>query len=261
MIKKKDKNKLASLKTLANKIYESALTEAESLNQGEITESKIRAMAEIGRRIMFIWCLGNLLSEVINEVLIASAEKLKIKAEEVSALIPPLKTPLFEAQANLHGLKRKIVEGGYWEKLHQDPAKALIEIEQDQDLHIAIEDYSKKFGWTTVLNMVGEDPSVEQVIDQVLHLVDENKTKSKELPADKDLIFLIEAASTIAYLRQSGVEYFSIYSRPAMKMFKRLAEQLDLAYEELLNLNLEEMIAGVKGTELKSLASKRNNDN
>lgn len=57
-IESNDKNKLATLKKLADGIYTDSLKTAERLSVENPTENNVREMAESGQRIMFPWCFG-----------------------------------------------------------------------------------------------------------------------------------------------------------------------------------------------------------
>ncbi|MCL4279221.1 MAG: hypothetical protein KJZ60_05970, partial [Ignavibacteriaceae bacterium] len=260
IIESKDKEKLALLRKLTNEIYDTSLAVSEKISEAEPNEINVREMAESGQQIMFPWCFGYILSEVFDEFLIPAADKAGINREDISALIPPFKTPLIEAQDNLRLIKKVLEDKGHWNLLLEDSTKAINEIQKDEQVSKLIQEHSFKYGWTNIMNLVGEDPNIEQVIDQITHIPSQ-QTHITNSVADEDFEFLIQCASTTAYLRQTGVEYFSIYSRYAQKLLGLAANKIGITYRELLDLNLNEIIDGVNGKDVKEIVKRRANDN
>jgi phosphoenolpyruvate synthase/pyruvate phosphate dikinase len=150
-------------------------------------------------------------------------------------------------------------ERGFWKILLEDSEKAIEQIREDKEVSKLTQEHANKYGWTTIINLAGEDPSLEQVIDQITHIPainnHEHTTKT-----EKELAFLIECAAATGYLRQTGVEYFSIYSRYAMKLLRATAQKLGITYRELLDLNLNEIIAGINGADVKKIIEHRTGD-
>lgn len=260
IIESKDKEKLVTLRKLADEIYDTSLSIAEKLSKPEPTEINVREMAEAGQQIMFPWCFGYILSEVFDEFLIPAADRAGVKREDISALIPPFKTPLIEAQDNLRLIKKVLEEKGYWSTLLEDSVKAIAEIQKDKQIIELVQSHSTKYGWSTIMNLIGGDPNVEQIIDQITHLPPQH-THVVNHEANGDLEFLIQCASTTAYLRQTGVEYFSIYSRYAQKLLGSAANKIGITYRELLDLNLNEITNGINGQETREIVKRRANDN
>lgn len=259
IIESNDKNKLVTLKKLADDIYADSLKRAEQLSLEKPTENNVREMAELGQHIMFPWCFGYILSEVFDEFLIPAAENAGIKLEDISSLLPPFRTPLMDAQDNLRSIKKVLEEKGFWKILLEDSGKAVEQIQKDAEVSKLIKEHSSKYGWTTVINLAGEDPSLEQIIDQITHIPALNHQKHTPKTI-KELSFLIECAESTAYLRQTGVEYFSIYSRFAIKLFQAASKKLGITYRELLDLNLGEIIAGINGGDVKEIIKRRTGD-
>ncbi len=261
IIENEDRTKLSKLKSFVNKIYKISLKESVQLVKLDPTSENVRKMAESGRRIMFPWCLGFMLSEVFDEFLTSATAGIDIKPEEVTALVPPPKTPLFESQKSLAKIKEKLQISGHWSRLLEDSNQALKLIKKDKQIMGLIAEHTKKYGWLSILNLVGEEPTVEDVIEQVTNVSpysEEKKQIKKKL--NKDLAFLVELAKVVFYLRQTGVEYFSMYSRDAITLFKKAAKQLDISYRELLDLNMDEVMKGLDGSDVKDLIKKRKGD-
>lgn len=191
--------------------------------------------------------------------MIPAAEKAGIKREDISSLLPPFRTPLMDAQDNLRSIKKVLEEKGLWKILLEDSGKAIEQIRKDTEVSKLVKEHSNKYGWTTIINLAGEDPSLEQVIDQITHIPALNH-QDHTTKTEKELSFLIECAAATAYLRQTGVEYFSIYSRYAIKLLKAAAQKIDITYRELLDLNLNEIIAGVNGEDVKKIIKHRAGD-
>ncbi len=259
IIDSKDKEKLVTAKKLADDVYKRSLKLSKELSKEEPTPENVRKMAEIGQHIMFFWCFGYLLSEAFDEFLLPTAESAGVKPEDISSLVPPFKTPLFEAQDNLRLIKKVLEEKGYWDTLLKDSAKAIELIKKDVDTLALINSYTETHGWTNVMNLMGEDPSVEQIIDQITHIPPLNNPVEQSIKS-ADLSFMIECSAITAYLRQTGVEHFSIYSRDAIKLFKLVAKKIDISYNELLDLNLNEIIGSLNGVEVKGLIKNRDGD-
>ncbi|MFA6414481.1 MAG: PEP/pyruvate-binding domain-containing protein [Candidatus Paceibacterota bacterium] len=260
IIENQDREKLLKLRALANDVHATVIAETKRICAGNPTAGSVRAVAEAGRHIMFAWSFGYLLSEVLDEFLIPAATAAGVKAEDISALIPPFQTPLSEAQDSLRNLKKVLEEKGYWNTLLQDSTVALTEIKKDSEMCTMIEAHTKQHGWTTMMNLVGEDPSIEEIVDQITNLTQKNEHRELASGHNSKLSFLIDFAASTAYLRQTGVEYFSIYSRDAKNLFKQAARKLNITYRELLDLNLDEITNGLDGSSVKEIISRRVGD-
>lgn len=237
----KDEEKLGTLNSLADSIYKTALTEISRLAILEPTAKNITEAAEAGCQVLFPWFLGVLMSEVIDEFLTPVAVRVGIGLENIPALILPFRTPLQEAQGNLLNIKKKL--------------------EDNKDITSLIERHIEEYGWTGIINLTGQPPTKRQLLDQIMNLPTTSNTHPKAVRAnDANLAFIIKCAETIAYLRQSGVEYFSIYSRDMMVLLKKTAVILNILYEELLDLTLEEIASGLGGSDVKKLVVKRRGD-
>lgn len=258
LIESNDREKLEALKRQAHRIYDESLATARKHSSREAETASVRNIAEAGRAIMFPWCFGYLLSEVFDEFLIPAATKEGIAEQDISSLIPSFETPLSKAQENLRSIKSLLVERGHWDALLEDSVKGVSAIRADGEALARIEEHAREYGWTTILNLVGDDPSVEEVIDQITHLPAENHVDAPQVP--ENLAFLIACASTTAYLRQTGVEYFSIYARYAQTLLKKAAAKKGVEYRRLLDLNLDEIIAGVEGASVTETLARRAGD-
>jgi phosphoenolpyruvate synthase/pyruvate phosphate dikinase len=256
----KDSNRLSDLKNLAQEIYTRAIPETERLAKQDVTEETFMQIAERGREIMFPWCFGYILSEVLDEFLLAAAEHEGIAAEDISHFLPPLRTPLMESQESLRDLKIEIEAKGYWDLLKNDATKTIQSMKKDMLISKHITDHAKKYGWVNVFNLLGTDSTFEQIVDQITFLQDSSEEVSNSKKLSAEFSFMLECAATTAYLRQSGVEYFSIYSQQALPYFKKTAEKLQLEYMQFLDLNLSEIISGIQGNDVKAIVERRAGD-
>jgi phosphoenolpyruvate synthase/pyruvate phosphate dikinase len=258
IIESNDIERLGVLKEVAAEIYRNAIPETKRLSELDPTAENVRAIAKEGQKIMFPWCFGYLLSEVFDEFLIPAAEKVGIKPEDIPPLVGQLETPLFAAQKELRKIKAQLENSGYWGVLLEDHEKALSLIGKDEVLVNQITKYISDYGWTTVVNLMGENPTLEQVIEQITHLSVEHEFTEVSIP--EEISFLIECAKTTAYLRQTGVEYFSIHSRDAMNMYKKAAEKIGITFEKLRDLNLNEIEFAIQGENVSDLVLGRKGD-
>ena len=262
IIQNKDIDLLKTFRNLSDDIHTRNIAVAKKLSSKKPTKENVKTMAEAGREIQFLWCLGYLLSEVLDDFLIPAAEFVGVDKSDVASLIFSPETPLKDAHKQLHKLKKSLKKNGYWDALLENPEKSIIQIKRNQILLREIENYSQKFGWTAMLNLIGKDPSIEEVIGQIITLPPENNVVSNERGSySSDFTFLLEVADSVAYLRQTGVEYFSIYSRYATDILKRVAVEINISYEELLSLNLNEIIGALEGVDVNKNIKNRMNNN
>lgn len=250
-----------SFVNFANDLYQKSLDRSrQSLNIKNESDF-ITEVAEIGKDIMFPWFLGWLFCEVYESHLQNIADKNGISSEKISEYIPLISTPLMEQQGELRSLKQTLIKKGIWEDLKIDPRKVIDSIKQDNDLSETFDDHLKKYAWIQILNFLGEDITIENLLDQMTHLNDQEKQHEKPVVPSSFEYYAI-VSSRLSYLRQTGAEYFSIYTQIVLPRIKEIASSLKLSHRELLEF-LPSEIDELLGQEINSdeILTKRKNDN
>jgi phosphohistidine swiveling domain-containing protein len=258
ILSRNDEALLDTLKQTVDSVYKSALDRLEELKDVEVSTGLTEEIAILGQRMMFPWCLGYLMSEVFDEFLVAGADFAGIKSEDIPNLLPHFVTPLTKSMDEQREIKELLINKGYWDILIEDSERAINAIKGDAETLQVIEAYRVKYGWLPILNLVDEMLTIEGVIVQLTNLQKESARESHIIP--ESMNFLMKVASTTAYLRQTGVEYFSIYSYQAIPLFKKVAQKIGITYEQMLDLKVEEIISGFEGIDLKNISDKRAGD-
>lgn len=262
LVEKKDITTFNEMRAMSDEIFASTIKEIKSLDPNTVTPEVINQVSEIGRKIMFPWTFGYQVAKVFDDVLSEAAQKAGVPPEDISALMPEYDTPLMQSQKKLREIKATLQDKGYWVKLLENSEEAVLGIQADADVNKLIQDYSVEYSWVGIMNLVGGDPlTTEQVIEQVTHLQDKHDEKTTQRNIDPDFRFLVDAAANAGYMPQLGVEYYAMYSQDAIPFYQNAANQLGISYRELLDLNLDEIIAGLKGNDVKKLVARRQNDN
>ncbi|MEI6627755.1 MAG: PEP-utilizing enzyme, partial [bacterium] len=202
IVDKNNESRIALLKKVANNIYRQSLARAKLLSVKKPTVQNFKELVDIGCDIMFPWCLGYVASEVFDKTLIATAKVAGVKREDIFKIVPVIKTPMAGAQKSLRVIKKIMEQKGYWKFLLADANKAVIRIKKDKKVLSLIKTHSQEYGWLSVANLVGESPSLEQVIDQITHLSsNSNKHQVVKFRKSKKFSLMLNLTSVISYLR------------------------------------------------------------
>ena len=255
---KNDEATVQKLTEMADSVYKTSLDRLTELQTQEISAENVKEVFLLGQKIMFPWCFGYLLSEVIDEFLVAEATLAGIPLENISGMLPHFVTPLMQSQDEQRQIKKILIAKGYWNLLLEDSSKAIKTIKDDAEVFEMIEKYRTTYAWLPIFNLLYEELTIENILLQLAGLADEPKRDSHTIPPSMALI--MKAASAVAYLRQTGAEYFSIYSYQAIPVFEKTSRKLGIAYTEMLNLVLEDVLAGFAGTNVKEISDRRADD-
>jgi phosphoenolpyruvate synthase/pyruvate phosphate dikinase len=261
LVAHKDISPFQEMRKISDEIFSQSITEIKAMDPNIVTPDIIRNVSEIGRKIMFPWTFGYTVMKIFDELLTAAAEKSGFPVEKIAALMPEFDTPLMESQKKLREIKISLKEKGYWDKLLENLETAVSDIQSDSVVSSQIDNYSENYSWVGIMNLIGERLTTEQVLEQVSHLADKQYEKQESIEVDDNMKFLVEAAAIAGYMPQLGVEYYAIYSQFAMVFYKNVAKELGITYKEFLNLNLDEIEAGLNGADVKNIIAKRQDDN
>jgi hypothetical protein len=261
LIGHKDMAPFNEMRKISDEIFSQSITDIKSMDSNNVTPEIITQVSEIGRKIMFPWTFGYQVQKVFDELLTTAAQDSGIPLEKISTLMPEYDTPLMESQKKLRGIKTMLKDLGYWDRLLENPELAISAIKDDSAVNTELNDYSENYSWVGIMNLVGDRLTIEQVLEQITHLVDKKHEEKESFDIDENMKFLVDAAATAGYMPQLGVEYYAIYSQYAMVFYKNAATQLGITYREFLDLNLDEIIAGLKGSDVKNIIARRQNDN
>lgn len=249
-----------SFVNFANDLYKKSLDRSRQSLSIKNDSDFVNEVAEIGRDIMFPWFLGWLFCEVYESHLQDIANKNDISSEKISEYIPLISTPLMEQQGELRSLKQSLIEKGIWEDLKIDPQKVINSIKQDNDLSETFNNHLKKYAWIQILNFLGEDITIEHLLDQMTHLNDQEK-KHEKPTVPSSFEYYTTVSSRLSYLRQTGAEYFSIYTQIVLPRLKEVASSVRLSHREILEFLPSEIIK-ILSQEIRSdeILAKRKDD-
>ena len=242
-INKKDMDFFDAFVDFANDLYRKSLKRSEDALAISDDKKFVLEVASIGREFMFCWFLGWLFCEVYESRLESEAITSNISVEKISEYIPLISTPLMGQQEKLRELKKVLIEKGVWEKLKEDSAQAVESVKSNADLMSLFDKHLKEFSWIQMLNFLGDDITVENLIDQMTHLNDKSEKHSEGLNTPESFAYFATVASRLSYLRQTGAEYFSIYTQIVLPRLKNIASSLGLSHRELLEFLPEEINA------------------
>jgi phosphohistidine swiveling domain-containing protein len=245
----------------ANNLYKTSLDRSNRALEIKDDKDFINEIAEIGKGIMFPWFVGWLFCEVYESHLEQAAAKNGISSDKISEYIPLISTPLMEQQGELRVLKQDLLEKGIWETLKTDPHKVVEYINQDVTLASVFNDHLKKYAWIQILNFLGDDITLENLLDQMTHLSDQ-ENRHEKAPAPSSFEYHAIVSSRLSYLRQTGAEYFSIYTQIVLPKLKKIAYSLGLSHREILEFLPSEINKLLSNTvEPARILDRRQNDN
>ncbi len=225
----------------SNNLYSRSLKQSEEAVGLASDKEFFAELVRIGENMMFPWFLGWLFCEVYDPLLHEAARRCGIIDEKISEHIPLIRTPLMDQQAELRSLKQLVVDKGIWEKLKENPAAVVAAIEGDNHLASLLEKHIKQYAWVQIFNYLGDDISIENILDQMTHLNEKPAAGESTTSTPTDFSYYAAAASSLSYMRQTGAEYFSMYSQMIMPRLKGLAQSGGLAYAEFLELVPQEI--------------------
>lgn len=261
LIDKKDMVPFEEMRKISDEIFSQSIADIKRMDPNEITSETISQVSEIGRKVMFPWTFGYSVQKVFDELLTNAAQNSGIPLEKISTLMPEYDTPLMDSQKKLREIKTMLKDAGYWDRLLEDSDSAISAIKADDAVVAELENYSENYSWVGIMNLMGERLTVEQVLEQITHLIDKKHEEKEIIDIGDDMKFLVDAAATAGYMPQLGVEYYAIYSQYAMAFYKNAAKKLGITYREFLDLNLNEILSGLEGKDVKSIIARRQDDN
>ncbi len=216
---------------------------------------------DLGRTIIFPWCLGALFAYRLDETLLAEAQKEGIAASEVSSLIQPVDTLLIQQQKQARVIKQRLQEQGLLPQTPEGVDTALLTIQSYPTIRKEIQAHVVEYGWIEMANFVGETLTPKKLLEQLLtlpHVTTIHHPSTK--PSSPIIRFLVEIAKPISTTRQLSAELFSMFAYQTRPFLQKIAEKLGLDDKDILSLTPEEVLQGLKSEkqdDLKKLAQKR----
>jgi phosphohistidine swiveling domain-containing protein len=247
----KDEAFFKNVVSVANSIYLPAAEVGESIQNAEPTLENFQKFAQYAKKINFLWALGaGHFIEAAEELLQESVVKESFPADRVLDIIPKLITPLSARHEELT-LLQKEVEG-----------KTLDEIKSDSVLLEKLNDHVKRYRWIEIFNFIGQPLTLERLYEEVSHM----KASHTEMPPlaieiPTELRWRAECLSNCGYVKQTGAEYFNIYSEKVIPFLQKVASAIGVTYSEMMSLNVFEVEDALRkevtAEELKTRAKKR----
>lgn len=222
--------------------FKSAVKFAESFEvDKENLHNDFEKIVKHARRMMFFWCLGWLFSETFTDTLKMAASDQGISESDIHNYIPQLDTPLIRQQSELEKLKKMLDSAGIWDLLKHDSESAIKEINKSPELSTKLNEHIKEYEWIEVINWIGERFTLAKLLDQMTYL---NEKKHKKMNIPDPFILYAEVAQRIAYLRQAGSEYSSMFENKTLPVIAAIAEKAKVSARDMLNLLPDEFFEG-----------------
>ena len=240
---------------IADSEFKSVLEYAHTLPSKKTTPEDFWEFVEVARKINFLWFLGaEQFSEAaqakLSDVVVAES----FPPEKVSEIIPKFNTPLNDQYKEVLELKKEISK------------KTLSEIKNDPVLFAKFQNHITRYGWIEMSNFVGKPFTIEKLYEQITHAKGEDIEKAENnIEISENLAFHAQCFSQCGYVRQAAAEYFFMLVEKALPYLQKIAEQLDLTYEEFLLQRDIEILDALKGNvrsaDLKANAKRRQSMN
>ncbi|MCG3769907.1 MAG: Chondramide synthase cmdD [Nitrosomonadaceae bacterium] len=224
-------------KEVTDRVLNDALARVDELSSASISSETFEKIDRVLNDINFIWLLGA--GYFVVEAEARLQEKViekQVPAELVLQLIPTFKTMFTEQQDDV-GMLRKLAHG-----------KTKQEIIKDKNIMDKVDEHIQQFAWIETANFIGGPFTKESLIDLVVSLSgsDHHVTNTEYIP-DEELSFHLSVMSISGYIKQICAETFSKASFMIRPFFERLAQQMEISYQDLINLSRNEIRAYLEG--------------
>ncbi|OGI21020.1 MAG: hypothetical protein A3J06_03150 [Candidatus Moranbacteria bacterium RIFCSPLOWO2_02_FULL_48_19] len=235
-------------------------TDALANREKPLSES-LTAAIEQAKRLMFYWALGWMFSESFGSILKAQADKSGIPDDRIAGCIIQPVTPLVDQKMEAKKLKGILKRNGLWQDKPKKIPQMIETIGGSPKMIKIFGDHIKKYEWIQILNWVGEKFSLEKLLEQMIYLKEEERGKVF-FPVPSSFEKTAKIAGCIAYLRQAGAEYSSMFENKVLPFLSSFAKKNSVSDRELLHLVPEELFEGDNiSPQARKKIKKRKNDN
>ena len=232
----------------AEKEFKILIKETESLVKAKPTGTNFKKFKTIADKMMTYWCLGFLLSEAIDPVLMERTFATGIGQSDVQDLIPKISSMVLDQKKDLERLYKELKSRKLEKILGKQSDKLIEKIEGDKKLSKIFNSHLDKYGWIEMINYIGNPLTLERILNQMSSSIESFGKKKKiknNTKISSEIKNLLKISSCISYVRQAGAEYSSVLHFKLLRFLKDSAKELGLSYRQMLNLTSEEVIAGL----------------
>ncbi len=251
-IETKNKVFFKKMISISDEIFEETVNVGIKLRSENPTPENFDTFVRAAKRLNFLWLIGathlvNAAEAKLQDVVV----KESFPAEHVLDIVPKVITPLYYRHHELVQLKKEIGN------------KTLSEIQKDKKLNKKFQEQVEKYCWIEVFNFIGAPLTLERLYEQLEHMENTSETPPyvPKKPISKDLAFRAQCMRDCGYVKQGGVEYFSIFAERVLPFLNAVAKKLGIKYSEFISLSVPEISDALKGhistNELKARAKRR----
>lgn len=244
-VEQNDKVFFERITALALKEFEQVEIESRQLIEASRSQTVWNSYLHLGQRLMFSWCLFVLFSYCLDEALMIKVKEEGIGPQDISSLIPPVRTLLTEQREAARALREYLKDHALLPSTKEEVTSSLQAIKDNPEAWSKLQAHLDAFGWIEMANFIGEPMSAEGCLQHLLNLSDDVPVEKKTHKVSPALTFLTESAAQISLIRQLSAEYFAVFSYRTRPFLQKIADDLGLGYRELLRLLPEEMEGGL----------------
>lgn len=223
-------------------IFEEAIALAHELKDTEPTPERIHQITTMGRRILFSWCFGYMLSEVFDSYLLEQADKEGVSQLDIANLVPSFETGLFAQRKEMIALRSILEQKDLLQHIQKDIDMVVRAIQDDKILFEEIHKHIKTYEWIEVINFRDSRFSIERLLEQISDYEEGIQDEVPQYITSEYFSYLLTCASKISYNRQIAAERFSEYTALLIPFLYKTSELLGVSYKDMLNLVPEEII-------------------
>jgi phosphohistidine swiveling domain-containing protein len=214
----------------AQKTYDEAIEWADALDHSSYSdEETLKYIWEFGRKIIFFWCSGWILSLAFDHLAKESPEKFEI-LQSIDPKQIEANTPLSRQKVAMKRLHDLLQE----KRLLQESINIERALEEHADIKDKLAAHVKDYEWVGRVLFSGEKFTLSKLLQQIKN-VDSNVHDSDiNLESTNPDEPVLRCAKTIAFLNQTGAEYFVVFSTKILPFLEKIAETANVDYNDLL---------------------------
>jgi phosphohistidine swiveling domain-containing protein len=247
LLAKEDTDFFEKLITISEDIYQVSLAKADNLANQEVTPVSVKEFMDAACDVHFAWCFGFLLSNTMEPYLLKQAEIDGVNQVDIAGLVPTVTTPLIKQREEIKEFHEMLKAKGLVETIKSDIKQAVVEIKKDEDLHQKLGRHVEEYGWIELLNLIGEDLTLERLLEQISDYVAAEEYRAPKYQLSEHFEYLLNMAAKVSYLRQVSAEYFSMYTLKTRPFLHKLSKRLGVTYRGMLSLAPCEIISITEG--------------
>ena len=241
-VKIKDASVFRNLRNLGEKTFIQAMKETDKLSALNPDANNLKTFIRLGRELMYFWTIGASIAAYVDEYIISFSQKERIPAEDVSRYVDTPETELIRQQREVRELYLLLKKKNWLSRIKNDKERLIEDIQKDKNLKKKFDNHLEKYGWIEMLNYIGNQLSIDRLLTLIEGHNPQEVRFGKKKKVSGEFRLILDIAKDVAYVRQAGAEYSSIFSYKLLPYLNFLAKKLGVSYREMLNLTPDEII-------------------